>query len=87
MSIETLHKKTGKILDAKNRVESLEYRLGSLDSAKRVLARTDIEIDGNKRGSYTEWLSVEELRNILSSRLESAKSELAKLESEFNRQA
>ena len=83
MNLEQIHKETGKILEAEDRVKSLEYRLSSLDSAKRVLAKVEIEIDGNRRGSYAEWLTAEELRNILSSRLLDAKTELANLKIRF----
>ena len=83
MNTEQIHKETGKILDLENRVEVLEYRLKCLSSAKQLRAKLEIEIDGNRRGSSMEWLTVAEVQSILSSRLFDAKTELANLKLRF----
>jgi len=84
MEIKTLHEKTGKILEAEEKIEMYKRKLTSLRSTQVVRAKLNLEIGYDKRSSIMIWLNTKEVEEILYTRLREVEGELVKLQADFN---
>jgi predicted S18 family serine protease len=67
--LKKLNQLSNDVLQCESEIESLQYKLTILQGDVDVDARLSLEINHNKRGSSTHYLSKEEVVSILNSRL------------------
>lgn len=85
MNPEKLHAISGKVVEAKNKLECWEGYLELLIKCNDVDARLDLTIDRRKRSSTIFYLDKEEVIPLIESRIKKIKQDLLQFENDFKK--
>lgn len=82
--IKLINALSGKLLEASDKVEMMDYKISLIESGKSVDAMLHLEIDGNKRSSSRHNLEADEVLIVLKRIRDGWAKNLEYLQKEYN---